>query len=418
MDEKLKQLIEQEMKGSFHFFWDNTNTDPSSKGYGLILGTDKHPDRSSIASVGYGLAAIVIGVERGYITFEEGYHRVLTSLESIFHNIDKSHGFYVHFIRMSTAETMGKDKGRPSEYSTIDTAIFLMGVLAVKEYFKQDVESISDKLLQEADWEYLVKDHDTKPVFRMAFGKERYKTEDGFNKASWDHYAEQLMMYILYAGQKDCDPKLAKKLYDSFHRPTGSYRGKPYVHCFNNALFVHQFSHLFIDFDTYVDESGFSWFNNSIAATLANKQWCNDNPQYNTFKQGYWGLTASHCKRGYCVVGGPPWGNEHVKDHMPKIDGTVAPYASLSSIMFTPKESLEQLQKFALDNKMWGPYGLYDSFNFEEEPWYSNSYIGIDKGPTLLALDNYLHQTVLTLVTNSDYVQRALQRLKFHRKGE
>lgn len=418
MDKTLKQLIDREMKGSFHFFWDNTNTDPSSKGYGLILGTNKHPDRSSIASVGYGLAAIVIGVERGYITFEQGYERALTSLKSIYKNVDKSHGFYVHFIRMSTCETMGKDTERPSEYSTIDTAILLMGVVSVMEYFKKDVAVIAMKMLEEADWEYLVKDHDTRPVFKMAFGP-RYKSDDGFGRASWDHYAEQLMMYILYAGQENADPDLAYRLYRSFKRPLGSYKGENYVYCHNNALFIHQFTHLFIDFKDYHDSKGFNWFQNSVHATLANRQWCLDHPEYKTFEQGYWGLTASHCKRGYCVVGGPPWGINDDMYFPQRLDGTVAPYASLSSFPFTPNESSEMLLKMGKDKHMWGTFGLYDSFNFEENPWYSESYIGIDKGPTLIALDNYLHKTIINLVTNGEYVQRALRRLQFHHvKGE
>lgn len=409
----IKQLIEKEAKGCFDFFWNETNHDESSKGYGLTLDSTRRDDMASIAAVGFGLSSYVIGVTRGYISFEEGYHRTLKTLETVYQNVDKKNGFYIHFVEYNTAQNYGLKKGRPSEYSTIDTAILLMGAISAAEFFKKDVKTLVDKMLDEADWAWLI--HPDKPVFRMAYYDDKERYPHGWNKATWDHYAEQLMMYFLYAGQDRTSLEDARKLYFGFHRHVGAYKGDNLVHCYNNALFIHQFSHAFIDFNQYRDGKMFNWFKNSVDATIGNYEWCKDQTWSKTFKKGYWGLTAMHSKTGYMVVGGPPWGFENI-DYKPNhMDGTVAPYASLSSMIFTPELSKKQLELFAQDDKMWGPYGLYDSFNFEDEKWYSNTYIGIDKGPTLIMLDNYENQTIQKLVTESEFIQKAIKKLGFRK---
>ena len=412
---KTRELIEKEIKGSFDYFWHESNHDPLSPGYGLTLDSSRNPKMASIAAVGFALSAYVIGVEHRFITFEQGYERTLGTLKTVTKNVDQTHGFYIHFIDKDTAINYGLSKGRPSEYSTIDTAILLMGAISSAEYFKGEVKEIVDQMLEDTDWAWLV--HPEKPVFRMAYHHISERHPTGWSHAAWDHYAEQLMMYFLYAGQKQTSPEAARKLYFGFERHVGAYKGQNYVYCYTNALFIHQFSHAFIDFKTYKDPKGFSWFDNSVSATLANRQWCLDQTKFKTFEKGYWGLTAMHNKKGYLVVGGAPWGFTNLS-YKPRMDGTVAPYAPLSSIMFTPKESLESLELFAKDEKMWGPYGLYDSFNFEEEPWYSNTYIGIDKGPTIIMLDNYISGTIQKLVSLSEFIQRAIQKLGFTSNDE
>jgi len=406
----INQVIEKEIKGCFDYFWYESNQDIKSPGFGLTLDSSRNSAMASIAAVGFALSAYVIGVERSFITFEQGYQRTLGTLQTVINNVDQKHGFYIHFIDKDTAINYGLKKGRPSEYSTIDTAILLMGALSASEYFKGEIKTLVDKMLEETDWAWLI--HPDQPVFRMAHHhiSERYPT--GWSQAKWDHYAEQLMMYFLYAGQKKTSAEDARRLYFGFERHVGSYRGPNYVYCYTNALFIHQFSHAFIDFKTFKDPKGFDWFENSVIATKANRQWCIDQTHFKTFQKGYWGLTAMHNQKGYLVVGGPPWGFSQL-DYRPRIDGTVAPYASLSSIIFTPDETKAMLELMSRDENMWGSYGLYDSFHFEEEPWYSKTYIGIDKGPTIIMLDNYLNQTIQRLVTNSEFIQRAIQKLGF-----
>ncbi|MGL5329924.1 MAG: glucoamylase family protein, partial [Peptostreptococcaceae bacterium] len=345
---------------------------------------------ASIAAVGFALPAYMIGVERGYITREQGEERVLNTLLTIENNVDHINGFCVHFVDVKTAERFKK-----TEYSTIDTAIMLVGAITVAEYFQGKVKEITDRLLARVDWEWLVAERYGRPCFRMAYNPDRGGDygpgEDGWiPNAWWDHYAEQLMMYMLYAGQENADPQLALELYTGFERTLGAYKGDNYVYSVGNALFIHQFTHAFFDFSKYVDYKGFDWFKNSVSATLANKATC----EALGMPEDLWGLTAMHDQKGYLVVGGNPTGHAKFTPD-PITTKTAAVYGPLASMPFTPEESKRALE-FVNKNvpEMWGQYGLFDSCDVSgEENWVSGSYLGIDKGPTIIMLDNYLNGT-------------------------
>ncbi|MBN2504901.1 MAG: hypothetical protein JXB20_06125, partial [Bacilli bacterium] len=407
-----KELLEKEIRGCFDFFWETSNNDVDSPGYGLVLDSTRNSKMATIAGVGFALSAYVIGVKRGYISFEQGYARCLGTLKTVYERIEKAYGLYVHFVDIESGLTWGRDPDHLSEYSTIDTALMLMGALAAGEFFKGNVKELAEKMIEEVDWEATIgtSERTNKKVFRMAYHGEKR----GWSRSSWDHYAEHLMMYFLFAGQEKTDPNLAQSLYFGFSRDLGSYKGKNYVHSHTNALFIHQFSHAFIDFSRIRDMKGFDWQENSASATLANRQWCLDQDWSETFKQGFWGLTASHARKGYHVAGGPPWGFEE-KTHFPvHNDGTVAPYAPLCSVIFTPDIVFEQLEKYANMSWLWGKYGLYDAFSFDPDKWCSKSYLAIDKGPTIIMLDNYENKTIQELVMNSDLIKKAIVKLGFH----
>ncbi|MGL5676580.1 MAG: glucoamylase family protein [Cellulosilyticaceae bacterium] len=410
---KINQLMEKEIRGCFEYFWNHTNTDLGSKGYGMVLDSTRKDDMASFAAVGFALPAYMIGVERGFITREQGEDRILNTLKTIENNVGQVNGFYRHFVNVETAE-----RYEMSEYSTIDTAIMLVGAITVAEYFQGEIKETVDRLLERTDWEWLVAERYGKPCFRMAYNPDltgRWGSgPDGFAKDGWwDHYAEQLMMYILYAGKEDVKPQLAIELYEAFQRTLGSYKGENYVYCLGNALFIHQFTHLFFDFSKYLDFKGFDWFRNSKTATLANKATCEELGM----PENSWGLTAMHCQDDYYVTGGYPRGTAKIELE-PIVRGVVAPYGPLCSMPFTPEESKKALT--FIDEtlpEMWGECGLYDSYDLSgDEPWVSETYIGIDKGPTIIMLDNYLGGTTWKYFMQSEYVQRAIKVLKFQEK--
>ena len=122
------------MKGSFDFFWEQANTDPDSPGYGLIR--DRYPGSegiASVASVGFGLTAYLVGIEKGYISTEQGAERASKTLDTLL-EMEREEGFYYHFVDMKTAK-----RAWESEISSIDTAILMMGVLSVGEYFGGEI---------------------------------------------------------------------------------------------------------------------------------------------------------------------------------------------------------------------------------------------------------------------------------------
>lgn len=409
IDDYTKQLIEEEIKGCFDFFWYESNAKDGAKGYGMTADVYGKPIAST-AAVGFAFCAYVIGVERGYITFDEGFSRVMKTLHTL-KSVDSYRGFWVHFMNQETLES------KNCEYSTIDTAILLMGAIVAGEYFAGEVKRLVNEFVENVDWEWLITTKNGKKIFRMAYSKEVFKDNDGWCKATWEEYAEQLMMYILYAGQSESDEKLARELYFGFERRFGGYKGENLVYCFGNALFIHQFTHCFFDFRKYVDSRGFDWFKNSINATLANRQFCIDQKWSKTYGENAWGLTAFEAEDGYKVLGAPPFGWDG-KEVEQELDGSVPPYAALTSIVFTPEESIEALKYYASMPELKGKYGFTDCFNFEKEPFFSKKYLGIDKGPTIVMLENFMNGTIWKYFMQSDVCQRAIKVLNFKPSDE
>jgi hypothetical protein len=213
-------------------------------------------------------------------------------------------------------------------------------------------------------------------------------------------------MCILGAGSKTF-PANPETLY-AFRRPTAKYKGFKYIRTAGNSLFVHQFSHAFIDFRGKKDMQGTDWFKNSVQASLGHRQYCIDNPENSkTYSANSWGLSASHSKYGYTgAFGALPV--DKVADL--KNDGTIALYAAPSSIVFTPKESLAVLKHYGTIPKLWGRYGLVDSYNLDEEPPYFDPYfLGLDKGITLAMFANYENEFVWKYFMKNEYVKRGLK---------
>ena len=188
IDKYSLQLIKEEIRGCFDFFWNESNAVDNAAGYGLTL--DKTGgDQSSLAAVGFALAAYVIGVERGYITFEQGYDRVLKTFSTL-EKVDKYEGFYVHFVDQKTVVN-----SRNSEHSSIDTAILLMGAITAGEYFGSEIRTLANQMASSVNWEHFVMDYNNKKVFRMAHNSVKYKENNGWGKGIWHNFAEHMCRY-------------------------------------------------------------------------------------------------------------------------------------------------------------------------------------------------------------------------------
>ena len=400
------ELINNEIKGCFDFFWNET------KANGLTIDkiySNKKSKYSSIASIGFALASYVIGVERGYISFSEGMNRVRTTLDTIL-KIEDFHGLLPHFLNFKT------DMNDSSEYSTIDTSILLMGAISAASYFGNRLNIYDDVkgLVNRVDWDYFVREVDGRKLINMAYSKKYWKEFDGFCPACWDHYAEQLMIYFLYACKDDTTKADSLDLYHGFTRHKGSYKGDEFIHCYSNPLFIHQFTHSFIDFRNIKTDDGIDWFKNSVDATLANRRYCINQKWSKTYNENSWGLSAFEGKNGYKVFGAKPFGFPDKECKM-ELDGSVTPYASLASICFTPKYSLKALDYFNSIEGLNGKYGLTDSYNFDDY-YISDCYIGIDKGPTIIMLDNYQNGTIWRYFMNCEMTKKALEKLSFINK--
>ncbi len=391
----IEDIIAFEMKGAFDFFWEQANTDVNSPGYGLIR--DRYPGSegiASIASVGFGLTAYVIGVEKGYITRQEGYERVAGTFDTLL-DMERTEGFYYHFVNMSTGK-----RAWESEVSTIDTAILLMGVLTAGEYFGGDLAAKAEQIYAAVNWPWFV--DESRSMFYMA-----YRPEKGF-EGHWDFYAEQLMLYVLAAGS-DTYP-LDEKPYYTFTRHYGKYgEGQPFIHSWFGSLFTYQYSHAWIDFREYVDKKGVNWFENSVEASLAHYRFATAmDAKYETLGPDAWGLSACDGPDGYNgLYGAPPSGYDN-KMHF--IDDTIPPAGAIGSIIFTPEQSLQAMRNYDTLERLKGRYGFKDAYNLTKN-WFAGDVIGIDKGISLLMLANYENDIVHKVAMRNVHIQQGLERL-------
>ncbi len=405
------EQIDREMKGCFDFFWNEAQTNPTSPAYGLVAdraGVTKNAN-ASIASVGFGLAAYVIGVEEGYISRDEAEQRVKGTLQTLLRlqtdggNATK-HGFFTHFLNMSSAKpAIG------SEISSIDTAIMLCGALTAAEYFGGEVETLANTIYANVDWTSMRMTRDGKHYIAMTFNSA------GTPVTPWDYYAEQLMIYVLGAGSPNEQFRLDDTEYYDFTRTQGNYGGHKFYYSWFGSIFTYQFSHAFIDFRDKIDANGTNWFDNSVEASLAAYNYCRDNAKLSlTYKDGGWGLTACDVpgENGYSgELGCPPRGwtpNENYKS----IEGTIAPCGAIGSVVFTPKQSLEALDHYQSIRFINGQYGLLDSYNLDRD-YYGMDYIGIDKGISLVMLYNFKCGGVWQLTNGNEYLQNGLEALGF-----
>ncbi len=397
----ITQIVEDEMKGSFDFFWEQANTTPGSSGFGLVR--DRYPGSESIASIastGFGLTAYLIGINKGYITEQEGYERVSQTLDTLL-AMDREEGFYYHFVDIESGK-----RAWESEVSSIDTSILMMGVLSVGEYFGGEIGEKAYQIYDTVNWPWFLDDN--RQMFYMA-----YRPEKGF-EGHWDFYAEQLMMYVLAAGS--VTHPVDEIPYYTFTRHVASYEdGEPFIHSWFGSLFTYQYTHAWIDFRDYVDREGVNWFDNSIKASLAQYNFAVDmDSKYETLGPNAWGLTACDGPNGYNGrYGAPPSGFDNQQHY---VDDTIAPCAAIASMIFTPKQSEQALQNYASIPELKGKYGFYDAYNLTED-WFDSDVIGIDKGITLLMLANAENNFVYEIMMQNETILNGLSKLQFV-KGE
>ncbi len=394
-----KRLIVKELEKSFDFFLNEVNTNQKSYGYGLIRDKTMTDDNiASIASVGYGLVALIIGIEHKWIDYDKAYERASKTLDTFINHVDGKNGFYYHFVNMQN----GKREWN-CEISIIDTAIFICGAITAGEYFGKEVKEKAEILYKKMNWEWF-RDKENNYFY---IG---YTPEENFC-GHWDRYAEQLILYVL--GVSSPTFPVDKSMYDSFERNKADYKDiKDIIYTYCGTLFTYQYSHAWIDFRNQKDRDGIDWFENSVKATKANRQYCIDHKErFKTYGENAWGLTACLSPKGYIGCGANPCGVDLDIEN----DGTISPCGAIGSIVFTPEESIKAMEYYYNTfPELWGKYGLKDGYNLENnKKWFSNQYIGIDKGIEMVMIENYLNGTIWKYFMRNTYVQEGLKLLDF-----
>ena len=221
------------------------------------------------------------------------------------------------------------------------------------------------------------------------------------------------MVYVLEVAYQS--HPVSPTMYDDFFKEKqdyGPYQDIIYTYC--GTLFTYQFSHAWLDFRNTVDVNGIDWFTNSIKATKANQLYCIENQEkFQTYSEQSWGLTSCIGPSGYRAYGAQPCKVDLTLEN----DGTVTPCGAIGSIVFTPEESIQAMEYFASFPQLWGKYGFKDGYNQEMgKMWVSKEYIGIDKGISMLMIENYLTQTIWNYTMKNETVQRGLALLQIQKK--
>jgi hypothetical protein len=318
---------------------------------------------ASIAATGFGLTALCIADKRGYFTTARIKKQVLTTLQFHLNEMPHEHGFFYHFNDVKTGKPLIN-----SEVSSIDSAIFLCGVLTARAYFNDhQITDLATQLYNRVDWPWMLNGGKT---FSMG-----WRPEFGFIATRWDHYCELMMLYLLAIGSPT--HPVSPDTWSAFTRPPMTFGPYSYISG-RDPLFVHQFSHAWFDFARQRDAYA-NYFENSITATLAHKAFCLSLKR--GYTDDYWGVTASDWAHGYTAWGGPPLQGP--------VDGSVVPCAAAGSLPFVPRDCVRVLralrENFGKD--AWGRYGFCDAFH-PDLHWYDPDVLGIDLGIGLLMAEN------------------------------
>jgi hypothetical protein len=334
----------------------------------LVKDSSRPGSPASVAAAGFGLTAICIGESRGWIDTEDAKYLVLKTLKTFRDDVPNEHGFFYHFLDMRTAQ-----RAWNSEASSIDTALFLAGALFAGEYFKgTEIEKIANELYERVDWPWML---NGKKILCMG-----WKPEEGFLPYYWDSYSEAMILYALAIGSPT--HPIQPECWREWKRPVDSYKEFRMVYCTTGSLFTYQYSHAWIDFRNILDD-GVNYYDNSVAATKANRQFCIDNSMsHKTYGENSWGLSACIGPDGYSGYGAKPGAAVN--------DGTIPPCGMAGSLAFDPAASLNGLKNIYVScgDFLYGKYGFKDAFNIEKG-WWAEEYLAIDVGITAIMVENY-----------------------------
>ncbi len=400
---------------SFEYFWHVADSKT-----GLIRDRSADWSPCSIAAVGFGLTSICIAVDNHWISRDSASERVLATVRTFWHGrqgpdaqgMTGYKGFFYHFIDLKTAQRTWN-----CELSTVDTGLLLLGMLDAKQFFSLDnvrereIRSLVDSIYRRIDWQWISQPDKALGKDGSTIGNGWFP-EKGFIQWSWRGYNEAIFLYILALGAPD--HALSEIYYKGW---LSTYQAETW-HGFKlfafPPLFGHQYAQCWLDFRNIGDEKnrefGWTYFENSRRATLANRAYCMENPlRFKGYSDSLWGLTACDGPdkapaKGYFARGAP---NPEIDD------GTIAPTAAGGSLPFTPIESIEALKTMyhllcsGQDNRLWGPYGMRDAFNPSMD-WVDRDYLGIDQGPIVIMIENFFTQSVWKRFAKIPEIQRGL----------
>jgi hypothetical protein len=417
-DESIAELE----RATFGYFDQHTNHDK-----GLVRDSTKQDAPATIAGSGLALTCYAVAADREYLPRAEAARRARAMLD-FFWSAEQSdspdatgyRGFFYHYLDFETGRRVGG-----CEISTIDSAIVFAGALTAAAYFEghsddeRAIRRLAVDIYERADWEWA----SPRPP---AIGH-GWKPERGFLRYDWRGYNEALFLYVLALGSPT--HPVSKSAYEEW---TSTYKWKSIYDIellYGGPLFMHQLSHIWIDFqgiqDAFMRSHASDYFENSRRATYLQREYARRNPRdFVGYSENMWGITAGdgpgpalktvkgRRRRFFDYTGrGVPYGPD---------DGTLAPWGVATSLPFAPEIVLPALA--AVDREypiVTGEYGYKCSFNPTfggsggNKSWIAKGHYALDQGPVVAMLENFRSGLVWRLLRTSEYVRTGLRRAGF-----
>ena len=403
-DEELLTLVQRQ---TFRYFWDFGH--PVS---GLARERTNsvrlpHHETVTFGGSGFGVMALIVGIERHFITREQGIERILKILTFLDRKAMHYHGIWPHWMNGTTGETVSfsrKDDGA----DLVETAFMFEGLLTAHQYFTNDtpeekrIRSLITKLWREAEWDFFTQGGQDVLYWH-------WSPNHGWSKGFQIRGHNECQIVYLLAAASPTYPIKGSVYHKGWANSNVFKNNREYYGIrlslgtdYGGPLFFTHYSYMGLDphglHDKYAD-----YWQQMVNHTLINRQHCIENPNnYKGYSAHCWGLTASDGNKGYSA-------------HSPKNDrGVIAPTAALSAFPYTPDYSMDVLRFFyyKLGDKLWGEYGFKDAFNLSEN-WYAPSYIAINQAPIIVMIENYRTQLIWNLFMSHPDVQNGLRKLGF-----
>ena len=413
-------LVDRFQSAAFHYFLQTYNPEN-----GLVADTTRANSPASIAVVGFALSSYPVAVERGWMTRTSAAARTLVTLRFFWNSTQGTQpdatgykGFYYHFLDMRSGKRVWQ-----SELSLIDTTLLLVGILVASVYFtentpeEEEIRKLADALYRRVDWQW--------SQGGEATVRQGWKPDSGFLHYGWDGYNESIILYVL--GLASPTHPLPDSSYAAW---TATYQWENiygYDLLYAGPLFVHQFSHAWIDFDgirdQFMREKKCDYSENTRRATYVQREYAQRNPHgYYGYGEDCWGISAGDgpgtktlriagVERrffGY-TARGVPYGPD---------DGTIAPAAAVASLPFAPEIALPAMHHLWLrypdmvqDRKM--PGGFNPTLVGGPHGWSSQGCFGLDQGIIVLMIENYRSQMIWKLMRTCPYIGNGLRRAGF-----
>lgn len=394
------QLLTSVQQATFRYFYDFGH--PTS---GLAREGLNHPRNTvTTGGTGFGLMAIIVGAERGFVTRNQAAERTLKILTFLDEKASRYHGAWPHWLNGRTGQTIPfstYDDGA----DLVETAFLVQGMLTARRYFNSDdptetqIRTRITEMWREVEWDWFLRS----PGGEALYWHWSPNYEWRMNMPILG-YNECMIAYIL-AIASPTHPIPPACYNNGWARESSYANGNSYYGyhlwagpAYGGPLFWTHYS--FLGFDPRNKSDAFcNYFDNSRNISLINRAHCAANPNgFAGYSDLVWGLTASVNPTGYSA-------------HSPTNDnGTIAPTAALSAMPYIPTESVATLKHLyhTYGDRLWGPFGFYDAFNLQEN-WYADTYLAIDQGPIIIMIENHRSQLLWTHFMSNPEITPALE---------